>query len=102
MNDMYCIRISTEEKAALQAKAKTLGYRSGADLARAFIQKGLQIYELKKVDEHTLFNSVQSVLLLRELVSMLSGDEEKSGQVIHGIKHTAETWVDKFKGAIGE
>lgn len=102
MNNKYSIRISTHEKEALQAKAKNLGYRSSADLARILINNGLSKYELKKSDEHALFNSVQTVLLLRELINMLAGDEEKSQQIIHGIKYSAESWLDKFKNAIGE
>jgi len=102
MNNRYSIRISTSEKEALQAKARSLGYRSSSDLARILIQNGLSKFELKKSDEHALFNSVQTVLLLRELINMLAGDEEKSQQIIHSIKHSAELWLDKFKNAVGE
>jgi predicted DNA-binding protein len=102
MLNKFSIRLSDEEKETLEIKSKKLGYSSTSGFARKLIQKGLQRCEMRLAEEHILYNSVQSVLLLRELVSLFSGDENRSTQIIQGAKHSAEKWTDKFKSAIAE
>lgn len=102
MSEIYSIRLSNEEKATLQGKAKKLGFRSATDFAKHLIQNGLESYELKKAEEHVLCNSAQSVMLLREVVSLISGNDAQSAQVIADVKLSANAWKDKFKKSIGE
>lgn len=100
--DNYTIRLSDEEKEILKEKSKILGYSSPSNFARKLIQIGLQRFELRKTDEHTLFNSVQSVMLMRELITLLAGDSEQSTKMIQGIKASAEDWLKRFKSEITE
>jgi len=89
MSEVYSIRFSKEEKAALQGKSKKLGFSSAASFAKYLIKQGLESFELKKVDEHVFCNSAQSVILLREILGLMSGND-------------AHTWTDRFKKSIGE
>lgn len=98
----YSIRLSDEEKKMLAIKSEKLGHQSASGFARKLIQRGLQGYEMPKAEEHILYNSVQAVLLLRELVTLFLADESRSTQLIHGIKHSADEWLSKFKSTIAE
>lgn len=102
MSEVYSIRLSAEDKATLQKKAKKLGFHSAAGFAKHLIKNGLRGFELKKAEENILSNSAQSVMLLREVVSLISGNDAQSAQVIADVKLSAATWTDRFKKSIGE
>lgn len=102
MRDNYTIRLSDEEKNTLKEKSKILGYNSPSNFARKLIQIGLQGYQVRKADEHILFNSAQSVILIRELISLLAGDSEQSSRIIQSAKLSADEWLNKFKSTVSE
>lgn len=102
MKMKYSIRLSDEEKKMLAIKSEKLGHRSASGFARNLIQRGLQAYEMRKAEEHILYNSVQAVLLLRELMGLFLADETRSTQIIQGVKHSADEWLNKFKSTIAE
>lgn len=100
MSEVFCIRLSNEEKARLQSEAEQYGYHASSDFVRELIKRGYQSFELSNKEEHILFNSAQSVLLLRELVTLLSGSEEHSARVIKGVQKSADEWTSKLKRSL--
>lgn len=100
MSEIYSLRLSNEEKEKLQSKAEQYGYHASSDFVRELIKRGFQSFELSQKEEHVLFNSAQSVLLLRELVTLLSGSEEHSLRVINSAQKSAEEWAGQFKQSL--
>lgn len=101
MSKIFSIRLSSDERAILQEKAVKLGYKSESELAKKLIQQGLKNIEFRQTDEHVLFNSAQSVMLLREIIGLLTGNEGQSAQVIKEAKTSAEEWTNRYKETIG-
>lgn len=97
MSEICCVRLSNEEKEKLRRHAKTLSYQSQSDFLRELMRRGFQTFELTPKEEHLLFNSAQCVMLLKELIHLLSVNEERSAQIISHAKHSAEEWTNKFK-----
>jgi hypothetical protein len=97
MRDTYSIRLSNTEKDLLQQNHKKFGFKSRSDFARALIKIGFKSLKITHKEKHVLHNSAQSVMLLREVVSLLSGNVEQSSQLIEDVKKSAEDWTSKFE-----
>ena len=90
------IRLNAEEKDLVQQKSVDLGYKSASGYARTLIKEGMRRDDLSVADSHVLGNSVQSVLLLRELVSMISGNHSLATEVINEAKKSSQEWLGSF------
>jgi hypothetical protein len=97
MSEIYSIRLSLEEKENLQEKSEKFGFKTSSDFARELIKRGLLSFNMTEKEEHIISNSAQSVMLLREVVSLMSGNDTQSTQVIKDVKNSAEEWTNKFK-----
>lgn len=100
MSEIYSIRLSNEEKTNLQQKSESLGFRSSSDFARSLIKRGLSGLSMTQKEEHLICNSAQSVMLLREVVSLLSGDKDQSLEIIKDVRSSAEDWTKKLKTSL--
>lgn len=97
MRETYSIRLSSTEKDILQQNYKKFGFKSKSDFARTLIKIGIKNLKITKKEKHVLNNSAQSVMLLREVVSLLSGNVEQSSQLIEDVKKSAEDWTSKVE-----
>jgi len=97
MRETYSIRLSDTEKDILQQNYKEFGFKSRSDFARALIKIGFKNLKVTLKEKHVLHNSAQSVMLLREVVSLLSGNVEQSSQLIEDVKKSTEDWTSKVE-----
>ncbi len=100
MRETYSIRLSREDKDALQQSYKKFGFKSRSDFARELIKSGLKNVKVTQKEKYVLHNSAQSVMLLREVVSLLSGNVEQSSQLIDDAKNSAEDWTSKVEKSL--
>jgi len=97
MRETYSVRLSSTEKDILQQNYKEFGFKSKSDFARTLIKIGFKNLKVTKKEKHVLNNSAQSVILLREVVSLLSGNVDQSSQLIEDAKKSAEDWTRKVE-----
>lgn len=101
MKEILNIRVSPEEKQKLQQQAQAKGFKNNSDFVRFLMGKGLEAIELSKPDYYLLANTNQSVLLLREILSIISTNPDDSNRVVDEVKKDAANWVDKFSKKMG-
>lgn len=101
MKEILNIRLSRKEKQKLQQQAQAKGFKNISDFVRFLLEKGAEAIELSKPDYYLLANTNQSVLLLREILSIISTDPADSNRIFDEVKNDAANWVDKFSKKIG-
>lgn len=100
MKDKITIRLPSETKQKIMDLAGQKGFKSTSDFARQLIEKGIEKMELSPSEYHLLGQSTQSVMLLREILSAISSDQDTSNKVINDIKSQATDWVEQFNTTI--
>ena len=97
MNVKLSIRLTEGEKKRVQDRADELGFKNSSDCARMLIERGLRETEMNEINANLLTNTTQSLMLLREITSMLGNSQDTVDELISNAKSESIEWLKSIK-----